>query len=181
MFAALGLVLSQPQLLHAQSDSNSALMARQQMRLNTIEDNLKTVRGTLETEFRAIRLQIEKMAEEGAQSSDSYAAKLKELKGQIIELGDTLDIFNQRLRRSIELSSDVEFRVLRLEKRMQTLLSMSGDSMTNAILQDDVNAAGVAPTVSMSRDNDTGGGTWTVEKDDDLNAELDKLADNQSR
>ena len=45
---------------------------------------------------------------------------------------------------------------------------MSGDSMTNAILQDDVNAAGVAPTVSMSRDNDTGGGTWTVEKDDEL-------------
>ena len=181
MFAASGLFLASLTFAHAQSsDSNSALMARQQMRLNTIEDNLKTVRGTLETEFRAIRLQIEKMAEEGAQSSDSYAAKLKELKGQIIELGDTLDIFNQRLRRSIELSSDVEFRVLRLEKRMQTLLSMSGDSMTNAILQDDVNAAGVAPTVSMSRDNDTGGGTWTVEKDDDLNAELDKLADNQS-
>ena len=181
MFAASGLFLASLTFAHAQSsDSNSALMARQQMRLNTIEDNLKTVRGTLETEFRAIRLQIEKMAEEGAQSSDSYAAKLKELKGQIIELGDTLDIFNQRLRRSIELSSDVEFRVLRLEKRMQTLLSMSGDSMTNAILQDDVNAAGVAPTVSMSRDNDTGGGTWTVEKDDELNAELDKLADNQS-
>ena len=181
MFAASGLFLASLTFAHAQSsDSNSALMARQQMRLNTIEDNLKTVRGTLETEFRAIRLQIEKMAEEGAQSSDSYAAKLKELKGQIIELGDTLDIFNQRLRRSIELSSDVEFRVLRLEKRMQTLLSMSGDSMTNAILQDDVNAAGVAPTVSMSRDNDTGGGTWTVEKDEELNAELDKLADNQS-
>ena len=181
MFAASGLFLASLTFAQAQSsDSNSALMARQQMRLNTIEDNLKTVRGTLETEFRAIRLQIEKMAEEGAQSSDSYAAKLKELKGQIIELGDTLDIFNQRLRRSIELSSDVEFRVLRLEKRMQTLLSMSGDSMTNAILQDDVNAAGVAPTVSMSRDNDTGGGTWTVEKDEELNAELDKLADNQS-
>ena len=181
MFAASGLFLASLSFAQAQSsDSNSALMARQQMRLNTIEDNLKTVRGTLETEFRAIRLQIEKMAEEGAQSSDSYAAKLKELKGQIIELGHTLDIFNQRLRRSIELSSDVEFRVLRLEKRMQTLLSMSGDSMTNAILQDDVNAAGVAPTVSMSRDNDTGGGTWTVEKDEELNAELDKLADNQS-
>ena len=181
IFAASGLLLASLSFAHAQSsDSNSALMARQQMRLNTIEDNLKTVRGTLETEFRAIRLQIEKMAEEGAQSSDNYAAKLKELKGKIIELGDTLDIFNQRLRRSIELSSDVEFRVLRLEKRMQTLLSMSSDSMTNAILQDDVSAAGVSPTVSMSRDNDTGGGTWTVEKDDELNTELNKISDNQS-
>ena len=181
VLAASGLLLASPTFAQAQSsDSNSALMARQQMRLNTIEENLKTVRGTLETEFRSIRMQIEKLADEEVQSSQSYAAKLKELKGQVMELGDTLDIFNQRLRRSIELSSDVEFRVLRLEKRMQTLLSMSGDTMTNAILQDDVSAAGVAPTVSMSRDNDTGGGTWTVEKDEELNAELDKLADNQT-
>ena len=179
--AASGLLLASLTFAQAQSsDSNSALMARQQMRLNTIEDNLKSVRGMLETEFRSIRMQIEKMAEEESQSSDTYAAKLKELKGQVIELGDTLDIFNQRLRRSIELSSDVEFRVLRLEKRMQTLLSLSSDSMSNAILQEDVSAAGVAPAVSMSRDNDTGGGVWTVEKDEELNTELDKLADNQS-
>ena len=179
--AASGLLLASLTFAQAQSsDSNSALMARQQMRLNTIEDNLKSVRGMLETEFRSIRMQIEKMAEEESQSSDTYAAKLKELKGQVIELGDTLDIFNQRLRRSIELSSDVEFRVLRLEKRMQTLLSLSSDSMSNAILQEDVSAAGVAPSVSMSRDNDTGGGVWTVEKDEELNTELDKLADNQS-
>lgn len=179
--AASGFLLASLTFAQAQSsDSNSALMARQQMRLNTIEDNLKSVRGMLETEFRSIRMQIEKMAEEESQTSDKYAAKLKELKGQVIELGDTIDIFNQRLRRSIELSSDVEFRVLRLEKRMQTLLSLSSDSMSNAILQEDVSAAGVAPAVSMSRDNDTGGGVWTVEKDDALNAELDKIADNES-
>ena len=163
------------------SDSNSALMARQQMRLNTIEDNLKTVRGTLETEFRAMRMKIEELAIDAEDKSRGHATAIKSLKAQMGELGDTLDILNQRLRRSIELSSDIEFRVLRLEKRMQTLLSLSNDELTDAILQDGVSAAGTAPAVSMSRDNETGGATWTVEKDEALNAELDKSeADNAS-
>ena len=165
------------------SDSNAALMARQQMRLNTIEDNLKTVRGTLETEFRAIRMKIEELGQGTNETNVTQAAKIKELKGQILELGDTLDIFNQRLRRSIELSSDIEFRVLRMEKRMQTLLSLSGNNVSDAILQEDVNAGGSAPAVSMSRDNDTGGGVWTVEKDEALAGELAKsqgVGDNQT-
>ena len=151
-------------------------MARQQTRLNTIEENLKTVRGTLETEFRAIRMKIEEMATANDDLSTQTGVKLKELRGQIGELGDTLDIFNQRLRRSIELSSDIEFRVLRLEKRMQTLLTMSSDNLADAILQDDVSGAGTAPSVSMSRDNDTGGSVWTVEKDEALETELAKSA-----
>ena len=166
------------------ADSNSALMARQQMRLNTIEDNLKSVRGALETEFRAIRMQIEELVQNSADEDRLQSEKIKSLNAKMSELGDTLDIFNQRLRRSIELSSDIEFRVLRIEKRMQTLLSLSGDAITDAILQEGVTAGGTAPSVSMSRDNDTGGATWTVEKDDDLKAELAKsdnsTPDNQS-
>ena len=164
------------------SDSNSALMARQQMRLNTIEDNLKTVRGTIETEFRSMRMKIEELASAAEDDTRSQASAIKALKAQMGELGDTIDILNQRLRRSIELSSDIEFRVLRLEKRMQTLLSLSSDELTDAILQDGVSAGGTAPAVSMSRDNDTGGATWSVEKDDALIAELAKSeADNASQ
>lgn len=165
------------------TDSNSALMARQQTRLNSIEDNLKTVRGTLETEFRAIRLQIEEIAANGNEARSDQGAKIKALKGQIMELGDTLDIFNQRLRRSIELSSDIEFRVLRMEKRMQTLLSLGSDQLNDAILQEDATGVGTAPSVAMSRDNETGGATWTVERDEALDDELAKTqtgADNQS-
>ena len=164
------------------SDSNASLLARQQMRLNNVEDNLKQVRGTIETELRAIRLQIEKISGASTANSSSQAAAIKELKGQIAELSDSLDIFNQRLRRSIELSSDVEFRVLRLEKRMQTLLSLSGDNLASAVIQDDVIAVGDNPSVAMSRDAETGGSTWTVEKDEAVTEELDKvlLADNES-
>ena len=164
------------------SESNASLLARQQMRLNNVEDNLKQVRGTIETELRAIRLQIEKISGASTASSSSQAAAIKDLKGQIAELSDSLDIFNQRLRRSIELSSDVEFRVLRLEKRMQTLLSLSGDNLASAVIQDDVIAIGDNPSVAMSRDADTGGSTWTVEKDEAVQTELDKVApaDNQT-
>ena len=164
------------------SDSNASLLARQQMRLNNVEDNLKQVRGTIETELRAIRLQIEKISGASTANSSSQAAAIKELKGQIAELSDSLDIFNQRLRRSIELSSDVEFRVLRLEKRMQTLLSLSGDNLASAVIQDDVIAVGDNPSVAMSRDAETGGSTWTVEKDEAVQGELDKVlpADNES-
>ena len=164
------------------SDSNSALMARQQMRLNTIEDNLKIVRGTIETEFRSMRMKIEELASAAEDDTRSQASAIKALKAQMGELGDTIDILNQRLRRSIELSSDIEFRVLRLEKRMQTLLSLSSDELTDAILQDGVSAGGTAPAVSMSRDNETGGATWSVEKDDALIAELAKSeADNATQ
>ena len=165
-----------------ENDSNATLLARQQMRLNNVEDNLKQVRGTVETELRAIRLQIEKLSGSSTANSSSQAAAIKDLKGQIAELSDNLDIFNQRLRRSIELSSDVEFRVLRLEKRMQTLLSLSGDNLASAVIQDDVIAVGDNPSVAMSRDADTGGSTWTVEKDEAVQEELGKLqpADNDS-
>ena len=116
-------------------------------------------------------------------NSSSQAAAIKDLKGQIAELSDNLDIFNQRLRRSIELSSDIEFRVLRLEKRMQTLLSLSGDNLASAVIQDDVTALGDNPSVAMSRDSDTGGSVWTVEKDEAVQDELDKVAsaDNDSQ
>ena len=164
------------------SDSNATLLARQQMRLNNMEDSLKDLRGAMETELRTIRLQIEQMTGSTTANSSAQAASLKDLKAQIAELSDTLDIFNQRLRRSIELSSDVEFRVLRLEKRMQTLLNLSGDNLATAVLQDDAIAQGDNPSVALSRDNDTGGSTWTVEKDEAVAEELAKVtpADNQT-
>ena len=186
IIAAMMLILSThiPNTSFAQdSDSNATLLARQQMRLNNVEDNLKQVRGALETELRAIRLQIEKLSGASTANSSSQAAAIKDLKGQIAELSDNLDIFNQRLRRSIELSSDIEFRVLRLEKRMQTLLSLSGDNLASAVIQDDVTALGDNPSVAMSRDSDTGGSVWTVEKDEAVQDELDKVApaDNDSQ
>lgn len=164
------------------SDSNATLLARQQARLNNMEDSLKDLRGAMETELRTMRLQIEQMTGSTTANSSAQAASLKDLKAQIAELSDTLDIFNQRLRRSIELSSDVEFRVLRLEKRMQTLLNLSGDNLATAVLQDDAIAQGDNPSVALSRDEDTGGSTWTVEKDEAVAEELAKVtpADNQT-
>ena len=179
MIAAVAMMMTPPMTMVASaqsSDSNSALLARQTMRLNNVEESLKDVRGTVETELRAIRLQLEQMSSTTLSNSAAQAASVKDLKGKISELSDDIAIFNQRLRRSIEMASDIEFRVLRMEKRMQTLLSLSGDNLANAILQDDVTAGGTAPAVSMSRDADTGGSTWLVEKDE-VAPELEKITD----
>ena len=177
MIAAVAMMMTPPMTMVASaqsSDSNSALLARQTMRLNNVEESLKDVRGTVETELRAIRLQLEQMSTTALSNGAAQAASVKDLKGKISELSDDIAIFNQRLRRSIEMASDIEFRVLRMEKRMQTLLSLSGDNLANAILQDDVTAGGTAPSVSMSRDADTGGSTWLVEKDE-VAPELEKI------
>ena len=180
-FALLSVLLVSPQFAVAQSsDSNATLLARQQMRLNNIEDSLKDVRGSLETELRALRVQMEQISGSATVNSSSQAAAIKDIKGQLAEITDSIDILNQRLRRAIEMSSDIEFRVLRMEKRMQTLLDISGDNLANAVLQDDVIAAGDNPSVAISRDEETGGSTWTVEKDEAVAAELAKVEATQA-
>ena len=105
----------------------------------------------------------------------------------------------QRLRRTIELSSDIEFQVLRLEKRMETLISLNIEgqglsanpqsaSNTNAVVGSadntgrtagsDTLAGGQAPSVVISRDEDTGETVWTV-NEDQLNSAL-QADNNQS-
>ena len=48
---------------------------------------------------------------------------------------------------------------------MQTLMSLSGDQLTDQLAQQDVTAAATAPAVSIGRDNATGETVWTIEQD----------------
>ena len=113
-------------LAHAQTVSdNSDLVARHQIRLDTIDSELRDLRGVLETDLRSLRIQLDKLADT-AESADLSVVKLRrELNQEIARLDDTIGIMEQRLRRTIELSSDIEFRVLRLEKRMETLIALN--------------------------------------------------------
>ena len=45
------------------SSDLSALVARQQLRMDTLESSLKDIRGIIEVEFRDIRVQLEQSAE----------------------------------------------------------------------------------------------------------------------
>ena len=76
------------------------------------------------------------------------------------------------------MSSDVEFRVLRLEKRLSTLLQLSDPSVSERIVQDDVTGAGVPADVTLSKDSETGQTVWTIDKSE-LDAQLSNV-DNQT-
>mgnify|MGYP007000211965 len=92
-------------------------------------------------EFRDIRVQLEQLAARALTEQSETSVDVKQFQSEITRLGDAIEILNQRISRTLELTSDVEFRVLRLEKRMQTLMSLSGSGLTEQLAQQDVTAA----------------------------------------
>lgn len=168
--------------LMAQSEDNSnQLLARQQLRLDRMENSLKDLTGMVETEMRALKVQVDQASASAVAAKSGTSGDLKSIQSNLARLSDSLDILNQRITRTIQLTSDVEFRVLRLEKRMQTLLSLSDSDLTAQLAQQDVASAGSAPEVSMSRDVATGETVWTIEQSK-LNEKLGETTndDNQS-
>ena len=100
------------------------------------------------------------------QSETSINAK--QFESEMTRFGD--EILNQRISRTLELASDVEFRVLRLERGCK-LLSLSGSGLTEKLAQQDITSAEQPPAVSIGRDADTGETVWKIEEDK-LNAQL---------
>ena len=153
------------------SSDLSALVARQQLRMDTLESSLKDIRGTVEVEFRELRVQLEQLAASALAEQSETSIDVKQFQSEMTRFGDAIEILNQRISRTLEVTSDVEFRVLRLEKRMQTLMSLSGGVLTEQLVQQDVTAAKKPPAVSIGRDSDTGETVWKIEEDK-LNAQL---------
>ena len=174
-------LISTAPLLAQVEDSSNQLLARQQLRLDMMENSLKDLTGMVETEMRALKVQVDQASASAVAAESGNTGDLKVIQSDLARLSDSLNILNQRITRTIELTSDVEFRVLRLEKRMQTLLSLSDSDLSAQLAQQDVTSAGTAPEVSMSRDVATGETVWTIEQSK-LNEQLGETTvdDNQS-
>ena len=153
------------------ADSANQLLARQQLRMDTLENSLKEMTGLVETELRSLKIQIDQASASAVAAESGQSGDFKSVKMELARLTDSINILEQRMKRTIELSSDVEFRVLRMEKRMQTLLSLSDADLSAQLAQQDVTAVGGAPEVSMSRDVATGETVWTIDENT-LNAQL---------
>ena len=158
-----------PQTLLAQSNSDqnglSALVSRQQQRMDLLEEGIKDVRGTIETELQNIRTELETLAASSVASQSGASSDFKSVQGELAKLADKIAIVSQRINNTLDLYSDIEFRILRLEKRMTTLLSLSGDDIVEKLAQGEVSAGGSGPSVSMSRDAQTGETGWTIDKE----------------
>ena len=168
----LALIVAIPGVVRAQTSSNdsavlenaSALLTRQQQRMDILEAGLKEVRGILENELREIKMKVEQMQSSSSEAGTSQTADLIALRDQMEKLSDVLAMTNRRMERTLEVASDTEFRILRLEKRMQTLLALGGDDAVAALVQQDTIGAGDAAAVQISRDVDTGISSWSVEE-----------------
>ena len=176
---ALALIVALPGVVQGQTSNNdnavlenaSALLTRQQQRMDILEAGLKEVRGILENDLREIKIKVEQMQNSSSETGSSQTADLIALRDQMEKLSDMLAMTNRRMERTLEIASDTEFRLLRLEKRMQTLLSLGGNDAAAALVQQDTTGAGEVAAVQLSRDVDTGISSWSVEEDA-LNAAL---------
>ena len=133
----------------------SGLVSRQQQRMDMLEEGLKDVRGTIEMELRNIRTELENIAAASVVNQSGASSDFKSFQGELAKLADNIGIVGQRINNTLDLYSDIEFRILRLEKRLNTLLSLSGDDIAEKLAQTEVAGAGAGPSVSMSRDAST--------------------------
>ena len=146
-------------------ENASALLTRQQQRMDILEAGLKEVRGILENDLREIRMKVEQLQSSSSDTGSSQTADLIALRDQMEKLSDMLAMTNRRMERTLEIASDTEFRLLRVEKRVQTLLALGGSDASAAMLQQDSQGAGEAAAVQISRDLDTGISSWSVEEE----------------
>ena len=152
----------------------SALLTRQQQRMDILEQGLKEIRGVVEQDLREIKLKVEQLGSSSAQAGTAQVADLNALRNEMEKLNDTLAMTSRRMERTLEITSDTEFRLLRLEKRVQTLISLGGSDLASAAAQQDTTAADAPANVQMTRESNSGVTKWSIEEGA-LNRELETL------
>ena len=163
MIAVAGLFIGSLSPAYAQS-----AFELYQDRLVALEESLKEVRGMVEEDFRALKQAIE----DGTGESE----EITDLKNRMDKIIDRLGSLNNRIERTLEVASDNEFRLLRMEKRLDSLMRMGIEGSLGQLQQPtspsgigagDVPQAGL----SVNENNET---VWTMGADT-LNEEISKL------
>ena len=145
------------------ADNTSALLTRHQQRMDILEQGLKEIRGVLEKDLRDLRLKIDQLGSSSVEAGSAQGADIKALRQDIERLSDMLVTTNRRMERTLEITSDTEFRLLRLEKRVQTLMALGGPVASDVVVQQDTMPADAPADVKMSRDSNNGVVSWSVD------------------
>jgi len=161
----------------AASPNTSALLTRHQQRMDILEQGLKEIRGVVEKDLREIKMKLEQLGSSSAQAGTAQVADLNALRNEMERLSDKLATTGRRMERTLEITSDTEFRLLRLEKRVQTLISLGGSDLASAAAQRETMAADAPANVQMTRESNGGVMKWSVEEGA-LNRELETLSNN---
>jgi TolA-binding protein len=156
----------------AASPNTSVLLTRQSQRMEMLETDLREMRDQIETDLRNLKMQMTQLGNNASSGETATTAELRDLRDQVERLADAVSMASRRMERTLEITSDMEFRLLRMEKRMQTLMNFGGDELARAAVEDDTIPAGDSPEVSMQRDVTTGEITWQMNADK-LNEQLE--------
>lgn len=156
----------------AASPNTSVLLTRQSQRMEMLETDLREMRDQMETDLRNLKMQMTQLGNNASSGETATTAELRDLRDQVERLADAVSMASRRMERTLEITSDMEFRLLRMEKRMQTLMNFGGDELARAAVEDDTIPAGDSPEVSMQRDVTTGEITWQMNADK-LNEQLE--------
>lgn len=147
------------------------LILRQQQRMDLFDSDLKDLRGSVEQGFRTLQMQVGQLSSSTSTDESEISASIRSLQDNIERLTDALAMTNRRMERTLEITSDVEFRLLRMEKRMQTLMTLGGDDLANAAIADGTLPAGSGEQITMQRNAGDGTTTWSVDENK-LNQQL---------
>lgn len=139
-----------------------------QNRVSALEEGLKDVRGMLEEDFRALK---QSLADQGSAAPES----ITNLENKLAKLVDQMNAMNNRIERTLEVASDNEFRLLRMEKRLESLMRMGIDgNLAAAPAGPETNSgAGDVPSSSLNASSSEDG-SWTISAET-LDEEIAKL------
>ena len=118
--------------------SVSVLLTRQNERTRVLEEGLRELRGNLDTDMRALKMQITQLSNNASSDETTTSAEIRDLRDQIERLADAVAMASRRMERTLEVTSDMEFRLLRMEKRLQTLMNFGGEELASAAVQEDI-------------------------------------------
>ena len=140
------------------------LILRQQQRMDLFDADLKDLRGSVEQGFRTLQMQLEQLSNSTSTDESEISASIRSLQDNIERLTDALAMTNRRMERTLEITSDVEFRLLRMEKRMQTLMTLGGNDLANATVAADMLPGGSDEQITMQRNAGDGTTTWSLDE-----------------
>ena len=132
-FLALFLIMS-PGYAQDSGPSGSNLLVRQQIKTQQIEDELRDLRGSMSDDMQDVRARLSDISSRLDDQTGDDKQSIQKMLSSIASLEDTISLLEQRMRRTIEMSSDLDFRIIRLENKIQTLLNLSSENSSSAIL-----------------------------------------------
>lgn len=132
-FLALFLIMS-PGYAQDSGPSGSNLLVRQQIKTQQIEDELRDLRGSMSDDMQDVRARLSDISSRLDDQTGDEKQSIQKMLSSIASLEDTISLLEQRMRRTIEMSSDLDFRIIRLENKIQTLLNLSSENSASAIL-----------------------------------------------